>query len=386
MITQYPSTPKPRQATVTSVTPTYKSTSHSLKSYVRSRGVQAWAVELDYPPMTRITYSPLWAFQMQQRGQFGDFEFVLPEHEPQGEVDGTPVITPTSNLFTYSESFDSSEWSPSSLLERNGTETSHNNGTAEVWVRSTGSGQWEKTQSDSYGTTLGQVVTFSAYFKNTHNADRCILMLYDSGASAEMAKVNVYWDGTEIDSVTETSGSAYSPEFGYTEIGDGWYRVFGSVTAIGNDCYFSLYPASDLNGDSDGDGVAIFGAQLETDIETPSYYKPTAGTAIVDALPTGRQVGTTGWQRSVDGQLKAGDFIKLAGHRKVYMVTEDCDSDGSGYGTVSIEPALTNSVADGETLVVEDVPFRMRFADDVSKTGIDRNLFYGWSTKLVETL
>ena len=385
MITQFPTSPKPRQVSVTSVTPTYKSTSHSLRSFVRSRGVQAWSVELEYPPMTRSTYAPMWAFQMQQRGQYGDFEFILPEHEAQGVAGGSPAVMLTSNLFASSENFDSTEWTPDADLEQNGTTESHNNDSAQVWIRSTGSSQWENLLSGLHSASLGQSVVFSVYLKNTHSADRSVITVVDHGVG-DMAKVNIYWDGTAISAVSETSGSAYSPGFGYTEIGDGWYRVFATATAIASDCKCYIFPACDATLDGDGDGLAVFGAQIETDIASPSYYKPTIGTAIINELPTGRQLGITGWSGGVDDQLKAGDFVKLTDHRKVYMVTEDCDSDSAGFCVISIEPALTHAVTSGEVLVVEDVPFRMRFADDVIKTNVDRNLFYGWNTKLVEAL
>jgi hypothetical protein len=61
----------------------------------------------------------------------------------------------------------------------------------------------------------------------------------------------------------------------------------------------------------------------------------------------GNSVSTRGWTPSITGVLKAGDFISFYGHGKVYMVTADASSDGSGNATLTIEPPLLVSPADG---------------------------------------
>jgi hypothetical protein len=53
------------------------------------------------------------------------------------------------------------------------------------------------------------------------------------------------------------------------------------------------------------------------------------------------------------GTLKAGDIISFSNHKKVYMITEDLDLDGSSVDVMKITPGLVRSVApaDGSTLV-----------------------------------
>lgn len=74
---------------------------------------------------------------------------------------------------------------------------------------------------------------------------------------------------------------------------------------------------------------------------------------------------------SVDGMsnstaiVKAGDFVKFSGHNKVYMVTADLTSSGTGTGTLAISPGLITTVADNETVTVNDVPFTVFLNDNV---------------------
>jgi hypothetical protein len=194
----FPTSPKPRAISVTSVAPTYHSISHSLRQLTRSRGGQFWTVEMEFPPMTRSDFSPMWAFLVKQRGRYKSFNFVMPEHEPLGVATGTPTV--------------------------NGVHSS------------------------------------------------------------------------------------------------------------------------------------------------------------------GRAIQTQGWTTSVIDIMKSGDFLKFANHDKVYMMTSDANSNESGEAVLNIEPALQESLANGEAVLATDIPFKMRFENDASTTFVDRNLFYGWSCKIVEAL
>ena len=82
-----------------------------------------------------------------------------------------------------------------------------------------------------------------------------------------------------------------------------------------------------------------------------------AGTPLVDgASQTGRSLVTDGWNASI-AIFKAGDYLKIAGNDKVYMVTADVSSDGSGDATIAIEPALVASPADDAAITHSSVPF-----------------------------
>lgn len=108
------------------------------------------------------------------------------------------------------------------------------------------------------------------------------------------------------------------------------------------------------------------------------------GTPLVKGAQTaGRSILTDGWAVS-STVLKAGDFIKFA-HAKVYMLTADAVSNGSGEVTLAIEPALYSAVADNEALVVTSVPFTVAFGGDSHEIGIMAKPVFDWACELVES-
>lgn len=93
-------------------------------------------------------------------------------------------------------------------------------------------------------------------------------------------------------------------------------------------------------------------------VNNVSGYAAGTKAIAVDVSPTG---GVT------TGALKAGDYIGFAFHNKVYMLTADCDLNGSGQGTLTFEPGLVASVTNDETVVYGDVQFTCRLAGDVQE-------------------
>jgi len=82
-----------------------------------------------------------------------------------------------------------------------------------------------------------------------------------------------------------------------------------------------------------------------------------AGTPLVNgADQTGRSLVTNGWSNSI-AIFKAGDYLKIAGNDKVYMVTADVSSNGSGEASIAIEPALVASPANDAAITHSSVPF-----------------------------
>lgn len=78
---------------VRSVQPTLVSVAHSLKRQTRSRGGQRWGFALEYQNASRAEMSPLLAFALGQRGQYGTFSFVPGElGSPQTAVAGSPLV------------------------------------------------------------------------------------------------------------------------------------------------------------------------------------------------------------------------------------------------------------------------------------------------------
>jgi hypothetical protein len=111
-----------------------------------------------------------------------------------------------------------------------------------------------------------------------------------------------------------------------------------------------------------------------------------ASTPLVNgADQTGRSLITDGWANS-QLVLKAGDVFKLASNDKVYMVTSDGTSDGSGNLTLAIEPALVASPADNEALTVTAVPFTMALAGNPQEFPARPGGFFSYEVDMVEAL
>ena len=114
----------------------------------------------------------------------------------------------------------------------------------------------------------------------------------------------------------------------------------------------------------------------------PPIYKDTSGTATGTLLVNG---GDSAGDSSIacdglTGTLKAGDFVKFAGHDKVYTLTSDATT------TLAIEPPLMSAVADNEAITYNDVPFTMAFTDDTQEMSVSIGGFVAYQIKLVEVV
>ena len=123
-------------------------------------------------------------------------------------------------------------------------------------------------------------------------------------------------------------------------------------------------------------------------VTVPGYDTPQgtwAGTPVVTLSGTsGQTVNIRNLTASQPAAAKAGDVIKFAGHSKVYMVTADAASDGSGAATLTIIPALLAAVTDGEALTVNNVPFRVALAGDSLENSLRLGIQYGLQVDFVE--
>lgn len=122
-------------------------------------------------------------------------------------------------------------------------------------------------------------------------------------------------------------------------------------------------------------------------VATPQGGIP--GSPIVQgANQTGRSVVTDGWGTTQSNVLVAGDFIKFANHSKVYMITANASSNGTGTGeaTLSIEPALITSPADNSAITVSSVPFTVSLADDNLESEVSMPEFYNLKLGFIETM
>tara|TARA_Y100000593_G_C4257668_1_gene310488 strand:- start:425 stop:1021 length:597 start_codon:yes stop_codon:yes gene_type:complete len=109
-----------------------------------------------------------------------------------------------------------------------------------------------------------------------------------------------------------------------------------------------------------------------------------AGTPLVNgASQTGRSIITDGWNASIT-IFKAGDFCKFANHDKIYLVTADATSDGSGNSTISIEPALVTSPENDSAITYTAIPFTVSFTGNVQEFTTGKSGFYEYELDMEE--
>lgn len=110
------------------------------------------------------------------------------------------------------------------------------------------------------------------------------------------------------------------------------------------------------------------------------------GTPLVNgASQTGKSIITDGWNNS-ETVFLAGDIFKFTGHQKVYMITSDVTSDGSGNATLNFMPALNESPAENEALIVTAVPFRVQQAASTQSYTARNPLLYNFEVSFVEVI
>ena len=88
-------------------------------------------------------------------------------------------------------------------------------------------------------------------------------------------------------------------------------------------------------------------------VVTRSIHSAGATTVAVDGLTA-----------STNDVIKAGDLIKFNGHDKVYLVTGDVNSNGSGQGSINIEPPLQASTTDNEAVDLNKPVLKVALSQD----------------------
>jgi|TARA_B100000519_G_scaffold202390_1_gene220639 hypothetical protein len=94
------------------------------------------------------------------------------------------------------------------------------------------------------------------------------------------------------------------------------------------------------------------------------------GTLLVNNAHTAGDTTITidGHSSDAAGVLKSGDFIKFAGHDKVYMIVSDVTSS-SNASTITIEPPLTTALSNNEVITYNNVPFTVYLLNDMQEFG-----------------
>lgn len=123
--------------------------------------------------------------------------------------------------------------------------------------------------------------------------------------------------------------------------------------------------------------------QYSTFTFVPPVFGSTSGTATGTVTVSGAHTAgdNTIVITGMTGTLKAGDFIKFAGHNKIYMLTADATT------LATIEPPLLSALANGEAVTYNSVPFTCALASDTFESTLTpAGIFPGFEVSLVEVI
>ncbi len=115
----------------------------------------------------------------------------------------------------------------------------------------------------------------------------------------------------------------------------------------------------------------------------------TAGTPVVNGgSQTGDELDIDGLPASVNGYLKAGDYIQLGSGSTatLHKVLEDVDTNGSGQATLNLWPKVRTAPTDNATVVVSSAKGQFRLNSNETTWDIDKASIYGITFGAVEAL
>ena len=100
---------------------------------------------------------------------------------------------------------------------------------------------------------------------------------------------------------------------------------------------------------------------------------------VQGAGQTGSSLNIDGCTTSTTGWLKAGDYIQIgsAASARLYMVTDDANTNSSGQTTLNLWPAITSAPSDNTSIIVSNTVGAFRLASNVSTWSIDQASIYG---------
>jgi len=133
-------------------------------------------------------------------------------------------------------------------------------------------------------------------------------------------------------------------------------------------------------------------SQLESFQFTPPTLDDSQGSALTVISVNGSHtagdntITVDGMGNNLTGVLKAGDFVRFTGQTKVYMVVEDLNSNGSGAGTLTIEPPIRSALSDNTVLIYTNVDFTVGLTNDIQEFNLGTENYFKYELDLVEVL
>jgi len=115
---QFPTSPAPRSATISSQQATIVSVTASGRKQARQIDGQRFAITISFPPMSRTEFAPIKAFVMKQRSQLENFTFIPPtEGNAQGVASGTISVNGALTAGTTTATIDGMATSTNGILK-----------------------------------------------------------------------------------------------------------------------------------------------------------------------------------------------------------------------------------------------------------------------------
>ncbi len=346
---------------------------------------------VDQPSVLAGTY--LWGVGVK------DHVSVLPAYlrtwSAERSIDSGPRVGYRQNQLAYTEDFSNAYWTKGCYLapynppEIKGYTTAPDGGLAAAWGTPAANDIYNGCLSRGSVVASAQATqyTFSIHIKKK-DATRFGLNIYDQTAAQSHIG---HWDFDGSGAPIWQSAASSIDVHGEHELDDGWWRVWIVLDAA--DLGLStrmlgvyIYPHAEEDGTPRAaEGTYIWGAGFETSFGPGAYLERVATTdPLIDIVTGGTRLYTVGWGASLTGVLKRGDYLKLDGDTKVYMVAEDADSDAAGNAVLEIYPPLRTAPSTSEPIQVEDVPFTVAQDSDLSEWDIDGNGHYIFGLSLVE--
>jgi hypothetical protein len=282
------------------------------------------------------------------------------------------------NQVLYSDNYAGASWTKGALITQGGSAAGASPDLTEM--------EYWHSDSTSFWDSLQQPVGSFA----PHNVLSCYVRagsttangvrLYDHVTAASHG-VQLFW----TNGVPSIGISFNIDGSGVEYVGNFVFRVWVYVNAtargiVGNGRRVIFYP-NNIAGDL---GVYVWRFQVEDGFTVPGYRVQTTAAAVGGAQ-AGRTLYAAGWTPATAGILKAGDFVQVPGHTKVYTVTSDANSDVNGVAAIQISPALLSSPEDGSAITVRNIPYNVRLATDLAEVDADSVPHYGLTLEFLES-
>lgn len=376
---QFPREPRPSACNPISRAASLVDETHSLRRQVRYRNAHRWGFNLEWPPMLRANAEQLFAFAAAQCGQAGIFTFIPPTiGSARGTGQGSPVTRSRSNLLLYSDDY--THWDVSMGAQGTSAPGASPDGTdMQEWHAVGGVGFALLEQA--VGAFAAKNV-LSVYLRYHSAAYSRIVLFNDSGGDDHSMVIN--WTSGGVASAGERLDV---DGYGVQHVGGGVYRcwiyVDGAARMMVGD---SRVARIDACAEVSAHGTYVWRAQLEDGRTCPGHRLQTTDAAIAREAQLGFLLCTEGWTPGQSGALLKGDYLTVAGHPKVYKVTEDVAVDANGVAAIPLFPAVMVDPAEGSVVTIDDVPWTVSFASDIHEFSFWKPNRFGFSCSLVEVV